>query len=337
MQVLTGVGVKAVHAAERTVELADGRRVPADLVLFSVGVRPELTLRARRRAGDRPVGRAAGRRSPAHLRPGHLRRRRHGGGHAQGLGPAGARAAGRPGQPPGPHRGLERAGAGHALPRRARHQRGEDLRGHRRHDRALRASARARRASRSASRSSTRTTTPATTRAPRSSRSSSSTTGRPRGCSAPRPSARPASTSASTCWPPRWPGKLTLHDLAELDLAYAPPYSSANDPVNLAAFVGLERHLGLQPAGHRGGAQGRARLARAAARARRAHPGEYGASHLRGARPHPGGRPALRVRVACPRTGASSSIAARASARTWPCACSRSAASRTWPTSPAAT
>lgn len=34
-------------------------------------------------------------------------------------------------------------------------------------------------------------------------------------------------------------GKMTLHDLAELDLAYAPPYSSANDPVNLVAFVGL--------------------------------------------------------------------------------------------------
>lgn len=33
-------------------------------------------------------------------------------------------------------------------------------------------------------------------------------------------------------------GKLTLHDVAELDLAYAPPYSSANDPVNMAAFVG---------------------------------------------------------------------------------------------------
>jgi rhodanese-related sulfurtransferase len=30
-----------------------------------------------------------------------------------------------------------------------------------------------------------------------------------------------------------------LFDLAELDLSYAPPYSSANDPVNLAAFVGL--------------------------------------------------------------------------------------------------
>jgi NADPH-dependent 2,4-dienoyl-CoA reductase/sulfur reductase-like enzyme/rhodanese-related sulfurtransferase len=34
-------------------------------------------------------------------------------------------------------------------------------------------------------------------------------------------------------------GELTLHDLAGLDLAYAPPYSSANDPVNLVAFVGL--------------------------------------------------------------------------------------------------
>jgi NADPH-dependent 2,4-dienoyl-CoA reductase/sulfur reductase-like enzyme/rhodanese-related sulfurtransferase len=44
VRVLTGVGMKAVHGADRTVELADGRRVPADLVLFSVGVRPELTL-----------------------------------------------------------------------------------------------------------------------------------------------------------------------------------------------------------------------------------------------------------------------------------------------------
>jgi NADPH-dependent 2,4-dienoyl-CoA reductase/sulfur reductase-like enzyme/rhodanese-related sulfurtransferase len=33
-------------------------------------------------------------------------------------------------------------------------------------------------------------------------------------------------------------GKLALHDLAELDLAYAPPYSTANDPINLAAFIG---------------------------------------------------------------------------------------------------
>jgi NADPH-dependent 2,4-dienoyl-CoA reductase/sulfur reductase-like enzyme/rhodanese-related sulfurtransferase len=44
VQVLTGVGLKAVHPVDRTVELGDGRRLPADLVLFSVGVRPELSL-----------------------------------------------------------------------------------------------------------------------------------------------------------------------------------------------------------------------------------------------------------------------------------------------------
>ena len=42
-------------------------------------------------------------------------------------------------------------------------------------------------------------------------------------------------------------GKLTLHDLAELDLAYAPPYSSANDPINLAAFVGLNDLTDFSP------------------------------------------------------------------------------------------
>jgi rhodanese-related sulfurtransferase len=42
-------------------------------------------------------------------------------------------------------------------------------------------------------------------------------------------------------------GKLTLQDLAELDLAYAPPFSSANDPVNVAAFVGLNDVSGLAP------------------------------------------------------------------------------------------
>jgi NADPH-dependent 2,4-dienoyl-CoA reductase/sulfur reductase-like enzyme/rhodanese-related sulfurtransferase len=42
-------------------------------------------------------------------------------------------------------------------------------------------------------------------------------------------------------------GKLTLHDLAELDLAYAPPYSTANDPINLAAFVGENDLSGFSP------------------------------------------------------------------------------------------
>jgi rhodanese-related sulfurtransferase len=42
-------------------------------------------------------------------------------------------------------------------------------------------------------------------------------------------------------------GRLTLPDLAETDLAYAPPYSSANDPLNLAAFVGLNDLSGFSP------------------------------------------------------------------------------------------
>lgn len=42
-------------------------------------------------------------------------------------------------------------------------------------------------------------------------------------------------------------GGFTLSDLAELDLAYAPPYSSANDPINLAAFIGLNDLSGYSP------------------------------------------------------------------------------------------
>jgi len=42
-------------------------------------------------------------------------------------------------------------------------------------------------------------------------------------------------------------GKMTLGDLSELDLAYAPPYSTANDPVNIAAFIGLNHMSGFSP------------------------------------------------------------------------------------------
>jgi NADPH-dependent 2,4-dienoyl-CoA reductase/sulfur reductase-like enzyme/rhodanese-related sulfurtransferase len=40
----TGVGIASVNAESREVSLSDGRKLPADMVLFSVGVRPELTL-----------------------------------------------------------------------------------------------------------------------------------------------------------------------------------------------------------------------------------------------------------------------------------------------------
>jgi NADPH-dependent 2,4-dienoyl-CoA reductase/sulfur reductase-like enzyme/rhodanese-related sulfurtransferase len=78
-------------------------------------------------------------------------------------------------------------------------------------------------------------------------------------------------------------GKLTLDDLAELDLAYAPPYSTANDPVNLAAFIGLNDVSGFSPLVS--AAQLKAELAKPDA------PmvldvrtlGEYAGSHLAGA------------------------------------------------------
>ncbi len=40
---------------------------------------------------------------------------------------------------------------------------------------------------------------------------------------------------------------LTVEDLTELDLAYAPPYSSANDPINLISFVALNSMTGFSP------------------------------------------------------------------------------------------
>ncbi len=57
VRVLTGAAIRAVDAGRRDVLLTDGRRIPADLVLLSVGVRPELSLA--RRAGLE-IGRAGG-------------------------------------------------------------------------------------------------------------------------------------------------------------------------------------------------------------------------------------------------------------------------------------
>jgi rhodanese-related sulfurtransferase len=85
-------------------------------------------------------------------------------------------------------------------------------------------------------------------------------------------------------------GKLTLQDLAELDLAYAPPYSSANDPLNVAAFVGLNDITGFSPlitaaelqsllaAGSAAGSEAERPLVLDVRNL-----GEYEASHLKGA------------------------------------------------------
>lgn len=42
-------------------------------------------------------------------------------------------------------------------------------------------------------------------------------------------------------------GGLTIEDLEELDLAYAPPFNSPNGPVNMAAFTASNHHSGFSP------------------------------------------------------------------------------------------
>jgi NADPH-dependent 2,4-dienoyl-CoA reductase/sulfur reductase-like enzyme/rhodanese-related sulfurtransferase len=42
-------------------------------------------------------------------------------------------------------------------------------------------------------------------------------------------------------------GRMALSDLAEIDFAYSPPFSSANDPLNVAAFAGLNDLSGYAP------------------------------------------------------------------------------------------
>jgi rhodanese-related sulfurtransferase len=42
-------------------------------------------------------------------------------------------------------------------------------------------------------------------------------------------------------------GRMTVDDLSEFDLAYAPPFNSANDPVNLASFIAQNALSGYSP------------------------------------------------------------------------------------------
>ncbi len=82
-------------------------------------------------------------------------------------------------------------------------------------------------------------------------------------------------------------GGMTLDDLAELDLSYSPPYSSANDPVNLAGFIGLNDVSGFSPL--ETAAQLKAAMAEAKSSGGRAfildvrNRGEYEEGHLEGA------------------------------------------------------
>lgn len=76
-------------------------------------------------------------------------------------------------------------------------------------------------------------------------------------------------------------GGLSVHDLADLDLAYAPPYNSANDALNMAAFAAENELSGYSPAVSAAEAARLAASGEALVLDVRTH-GEYGRGHAEG-------------------------------------------------------
>ncbi|HET9599418.1 MAG TPA: FAD-dependent oxidoreductase [Anaeromyxobacteraceae bacterium] len=246
VEVVTGAGVAAVHGDRREVELSDGRRLPADLVLFSVGVRPELGLA---RAAGLEVGPAGGLRVDDRLRTsdpdilavGDMIEVCH-------------RVSGRTVRVPlaGPANRQGRLAATNAL--------GGDVR----YRGALATSA-------VKVFEATAAMTGLTERAAREAGLAAGAalvykdhhagyypgakelllklvyergSGRLLGAQA---FGHAGVEKRIDVLATALHGGMTLHDLAELDLAYAPPFSSANDPVNVAAFVGENDLSGFAP------------------------------------------------------------------------------------------
>jgi len=246
VKVLTGVGVKAVDAKAKDAELSDGRRIPADLVLFSVGVRPELALA---KAAGLEIGPAGGvavddrlrTSDPDILAVGDMVEVTH-------------RVSGRKVRIPlaGPANRQGRIAASNAL--------GQDLR----YGGALGTSV-------VKVFEATAAMTGLSERAARE-------VGFQVGVAVvykdhhagyfpgakelvlklvyDRPTARLLGAQAFghagvekriDVLAVALQSRMTLHELAELDLAYAPPYSSANDSVNVAAFVGQNDLSGFSP------------------------------------------------------------------------------------------
>ena len=244
--VLTGAGLKAVLPASREVELADGRRLPAELVLLSVGVRPELELA---RSAGLAMGEAGGLLVDEHLRTSDPRIWAAG-----DMNEIVHKVSGRKVRIPlaGPANRQGRIAASNALGLSMRYN--------------------------GALGSSVVKVFDATA----ASTGLSETAARAAGLEAGAafvvrdhhagyyPGARDLALKLVYDRKTRrllggqafgeegvekridvlaaaLQGRLTLQDLAELDLTYAPPYSSANDPVNVAAFVGLNDLTGFSP------------------------------------------------------------------------------------------
>jgi NADPH-dependent 2,4-dienoyl-CoA reductase/sulfur reductase-like enzyme/rhodanese-related sulfurtransferase len=247
VKAITGAGVKAVLAAERQVELSDGRRLPAELVLFSVGVRPELALA---RAAGLEVGPAGALLVDEHLRTSdpHVWAA---GDMVEVLHKVSGRRVRIPLAGPANRQGRVAATNALGLPMRYGGALGTSV------VKIFEATA---------------GMTGLTERAARDAGLDAGAavihkdhhagyypgaeelslklvyerkTGRLLGAQAfGRAGVDKRIDVAATALH----GRMTLADLAELDLAYAPPYSSANDAINLAAFVGENDRTGFSPA-----------------------------------------------------------------------------------------
>jgi NADPH-dependent 2,4-dienoyl-CoA reductase/sulfur reductase-like enzyme/rhodanese-related sulfurtransferase len=245
VQVITGTGVQAVHA-DRTVELTDGRRLPADLVLFSVGVRPELTLVKAAGLALGPAGgllvddrlqtsdpdifaagdmvevlhRVSGKKvriplaGPAN-RQGRIAATNALGGELRYGGASGTSVV----------KVFEATAASTGLTERAAREAGLEVGVaviHKDHHAGYYPGGRELSLKLVYERKS----------------------GRLLGAQA---FGHAGVEKRVDVLATALHGRMTLHDLAELDLAYAPPYSSANDPVNLAAFIAENDRSGFSP------------------------------------------------------------------------------------------
>lgn len=246
VSVVTGVGLKAIHARDKTVELADGRTIPAELVLFSVGVRPELALAKtagltlgvtgalvvddRMRTSDPDIYAAGDMLEVLHKVSGKKAR-------LPLAGPANRQ--GRIAASNALGRGMRYAGAlgtsvvkvfdatagSTGLTEKAAREAGFDVGVaivHKEHHAGYYPGAKE-----------------LTLQLVYDRKTARLLGGQAFGHEGADKRIDVLATALQ--------GKLTLHDLAEVDLAYAPPYSSANDPVNLAAFVGLNDISGDSP------------------------------------------------------------------------------------------
>lgn len=245
VKVITGAGVKAV-LADKMVELTDGRRLPAELVLFSVGVRPELTLA---RSAGLTLGPAGGllvddrlqTSDPDIYAAGDMVEVLHrvsgkkvriplaGPANRQGR-IAASNALGQP-LPYGGASGtsvvkiFEATAASTGLTERAAREAGFDVGvavNHKDHHAGYYPGARELSLKLTYDRK----------------------TGRLLGAQA---FGHAGVEKRIDVLATALHGKMTVNHLTELDLAYAPPYSSANDPVNLAAFIAENDLSGFSP------------------------------------------------------------------------------------------